>query len=421
MKLLTKTTLYFLLALIPLLTAAGFYLFNQFSKEINYRSDKELISNETAWVQYLETESENGVTFILKTPDLSIFPTDSDVSVAPSISNTYEYSIKGDVKIPYRQLSQVVSISGNPYQILIRQSQEQKAALVTYVTRIMLFVFIGLFGATLIFNWVISKRLWKPFRLSLSKIRSAELQKMEGIHFDSTNIQEFNELNSSLNYMTDKIYKDYVNMKEFTENAAHEMQTPVAVVQSKLELLLQDNNLKDDQVQSIILSVTALRRLSNLNEGLLLLAKIENNQYETSEEISLTAITKKYLQLFEEFIKEKKLTINTTFNDGFTLTLHPILADSLVTNLLGNAIKYNYNGGNIDIEVSVKNYRISNSSMLKPIPTEKLFRRLTTSEDNNERSNGLGLAIVKRIADVNGLEISYHSQNGMHSFDIRKL
>lgn len=75
-------------------------------------------------------------------------------------------------------------------------------------------------------------------------------------------------------------------------------------MQSKLELLLQDNNLKEEQVQSILLSVTALRRLSNLNEGLLLLAKIENNQYETTEEISLVAITKKYLRLFDEFIKE---------------------------------------------------------------------------------------------------------------------
>jgi signal transduction histidine kinase len=420
MKLLTKTTLYFLVALVPLLALAGFYLFNQFSKEINYRSDKELISDETAWTQYLESEAENGTTFILKTPGLSIFPTDDAVAADPTITNTYGYGIKGDDKIPYRQLSQVVSISGNPYQIIIRQSQEQKAALVTDVTRIMLFVFVGLFGATLIFNWAISKRLWKPFRHSLSKIRSAELQKMEAIHFEKTNTQEFNELNASLNYMTGKMYKDYVNMKEFTENAAHEMQTRVAVVQSKLELLLQDNNLKDEQVQSILLSVSALRRLSSLNEGLLLLAKIENNQYETTEAISLTEITKKYLRLFDEFIKEKQLTVKTTFNSEFTTKLHPILADSLITNLLGNAIKYNYYGGNIEITVSSNNYHIGNTSMLKPIPTEKLFMRMNTSKDSNERSNGLGLAIVKKIADVNHLEISYHAQNGMHSFDIIK-
>jgi signal transduction histidine kinase len=419
MKLLTKTTLYFLIAMVPLLALAGFYLFNQFSKEINYHSDKELISDEIAWMQYLENDVDNGTTFILKTPDLSIFPTDANTAGNPTIIN-----IKGSAdkdKIPYRQLSQVVSVNGAAYQITIRQSQEQKAALVTDVTRIMLFVLIGLFVATLIFNWAISKQLWTPFRHSLNKIRSAELQKMESIHFEKTNIHEFNELNASLNYMTGKIYKDYVNMKEFTENAAHEMQTPVAVVLSKLELLIQDSNLKEEQVQWVLQSADALRQLSKLNESLLLLAKIENNQFETKEEINLTEITRKYLQLFDEFIKEKQLTIQTNFNDPFIIQLHPILADSLIKNLLGNAIKYNYNGGNIEITVSKSDYHISNTSRLEPIPPEKLFMRLHTSKHNSESSNGLGLAFVKKIADVNHLHIAYHAESGKHHFDISKM
>ncbi|MEO8413417.1 MAG: HAMP domain-containing sensor histidine kinase [Ginsengibacter sp.] len=420
MKLLTKTTVYFLIAMVPLLVAAGFYLFNQFSREINYRSDKELISDEIQWIQYLESEANDGITFILKTPDLSFFPTDDAITEYPTLTNIDGYSKKDHAKIPYRQLAQVVSISGNPYQLIIRQSQEQKAALVTDVTRIMLFVFAGLFASTLIFNWAISNRLWKPFRHSLNKIRSAELQKMEAIHFEKTNIQEFNELNASLNYMTGKMYADYVNMKEFTENAAHEMQTPVAVVLSKLELLLQDDNLKDEQVQSILQSTTALRHLSKLNEGLLLLAKIENNQYETTEAISLVEITKKYLHLFDEFIKEKELIIRTNFDDQFTIKLHPVLAGSLIANLLGNAIKYNYNGGTIEITVSKNNFHIGNTSMLDPIPADKLFTKMNSSKDKQESSNGLGLAIVKKIVDVNNLHIIYHGQNGQHSFDIRK-
>ena len=375
MKLLTKTTLYFLTAMVPLLAAAGFYLFNQFSKEINYHSDKELISDEIGWIQYLGNEVDNGTTFILKTPDLSIFPTDGNTADDPTIINITG-SGATENKIPYRQLSQVVSVGGNGYQITIRQSQEQKAALVSDVTRIMLFVFIGLFAATLIFNWAISKRLWKPFRHSLNKIRSAELQKMEAIHFEKTKTKEFNELNASLNYMTGKIYKDYVNMKEFTENAAHEMQTPVAVVLSKMELLLQDTNLKEEQVQSVLQSANELRQLSKLNESLLLLAKIENNQFETAREIDLAEISKKYLKLFNEFIKEKQLIINTNFNSSFLVKLHPMLADSLIMNLLGNAIKYNYSGGSIEIAVSTNNYQISNTSSLKPIPPGKLFKRL---------------------------------------------
>ena len=415
MKLLTKTTLYFLITLIPLLALAGFYLFNQFSKEINYRSDRELITEEIAWIKYLRSEVANGTTFILRTPDLAIFPTRAAVASHPTITNTTGYGINEN-GVPYRQLSQVVSISGIAYQIIIRQSQEQKAALVTDVTRIMLFVFIGLFVATLIFNWAISKRLWMPFRRSLNKIRSVELQKMENVHFEETNTKEFNELNASLNYMKTRIYKDYVNMKEFTENAAHEMQTPVAVVLSKLELLLQDSNLKDDQVQAILQSTDALRQLSKLNESLLLLAKIENNQFETTTQISLADVTEKYIHLFDEFIKEKQLTIKTIFNGSFMVQLHPILADSLIINLLGNAIKYNYNGGSIDITIDDNKFQISNTSPFSPIPPDKLFMRLNTSKKTKEISNGLGLAIVKKIADVHHLNIDYHSENGVHSF-----
>ncbi len=263
MKLLTKTTLYFLAAMIPLLAVAGYYLFIQFSKEINSRSDKELISDEYEWIRYLQSEAENGTRFILKTRDIIIIPVNAAITPYPALTNVYGYNAKGE-RIPYRQLSQVVAIDAIPYQLIIRQSQEQRAALVTDVTRIMFFVFAGLFITTLLFNWLISKQLWAPFRHSLSKIRKAELQKMEAIHFENTNIQEFNELNTALNFMTGKMYHDYVNMKEFTENAAHEMQTPIAAAQSKLELLLQSPDLHETQVTAIIEVADALKSIEQI-------------------------------------------------------------------------------------------------------------------------------------------------------------
>jgi signal transduction histidine kinase len=420
MKLLTKTTLYFLGAMISLLAVAGFYLYNQFGKEINSRSDKELINNEYEWIKYLESATENGTSFILKSPDISIYPTEVSVTPYATLTNIYGYNAQGE-RIPFRQLSQIVSIDGITYLITIRQSQEQRAALVSNITRIMLFVFIGLFIITLIFNWAISKQLWSPFRRSLSKIKNIELQKMEAIHFEETNTQEFNELNAALNYMTKRIYQDYVNMKEFTENAAHEMQTPIAGAQSKLELLLQDTDLKEKQVQSILQATDALNRLSKLNQSLLLLAKIENNQYKTSEAISFKMVSEKYLSLFDVFIRDKSLIVKTEFEDDFNVNLHPILADSLISNLLGNAIKYNYLGGFIEIKIDDYNYNISNTSMQRPIPSEKLFTRFNITNESQEPSNGLGLAIVKKIIDTNHLTINYHAEGGIHHFRIRKI
>lgn len=419
MRLLTKTTLYFLIAMVPLLAVAGLYLFHQFSKELNHQSDEELIHDEIQWIQYLQRESENGTTFILKTSDILIYPVNGPVTDFPSITDTYGDLPKQN-KVPYRELSHVVSINGVPYKIIIRKSQEQKTVLVTNVTRIMLFVFAGLFITTLLFNWIISKRLWKPFKHSLEKIRNAELNKIEAIHFEKTNIEEFNELNSSLNSMADKIYHDYVNMKEFTENAAHEMQTPLAVVQSKIELLLQDSNLTDEQIDSVMQAGTALNRLSKLNQSLLLLAKIENNQYETNERIGLMDVTNKYLKLFQEIIKDKQIKVETNFTDEFLLQLHPLLADSLVSNLLGNAVKYNYEGGKISITINKNEYYISNTSHLPTIDSEQLFKRFNNSKNRSDTSNGLGLAIVKKIADTHNLLITYHSENAIHHFNIRK-
>jgi signal transduction histidine kinase len=420
MKLLTRTTLYFLLAMIPLLAAGGYLLFSQFSKEINNRVDKELVYDELQWIQYLRSVTANGTNYILRSPDILIYPVDEEPFRYPQISDVNGAGTIGGVQIPFRQLSHVVSIHGVPYQILIRKSQEQKAALVSNITWIMLLVFVGLFLATLLFNWIISKKLWQPFRASLQKIRNIELEKMGALHFEPTTIKEFNELNATLNAMTRKISNDYLNMKEFTENAAHEMQTPLAVAQTKMELLLQDPELKESQLETISEASMALSRLSKLNQSLLLLAKIENNQYETKETISLVETTKKYLHLFDEIMKDKQLSVVTTFEEDFVVRLHPFLADTLISNLLGNAIKYNFTGGNITVVVNRNQYCISNTSHLPAINRQQLFQRFSLADNKQVSSTGLGLAIVKRIADTHHLNITYETQDDSHRFCMNK-
>lgn len=420
MRLLTKTTLYFLIAMIPLLAAGGFLLFQQFSREIDQRVDRELVYDEIQWIQYLEAVTGGGTSFILRSPDLLIYPVEEPVSRYPTISDTYGIKARENIRIPFRQLSHVVAVNGVPYQIVIRKSQEQKAVLVANITWIMGLVFAGLFGATLLFNWIISKKLWQPFRASLDKIRHIELQKIEATRFDETNIEEFNELNTSLNAMTRKLHSDYVVIKEFTENAAHEMQTPLAVAQTKMELLLQDSNLTEPQIETIMQATSALSRLGKLNQSLLLLARIEASQYETSETISLVEVTKKYLELFSEMIQDKGITLDTRFEGDFVVALHPVLADSLVSNLLGNAVKYNQPGGKIDITISATQYCISNTSALPPIDPQQLFKRFSAAAGVPGKSTGLGLAIVKRIVDTHHLHITYTAVEGVHRFCIDK-
>lgn len=420
MRLLSKTTLYFLLAMIVLLFIGGYLLFRQFSNQINQRADKELVYEEVQWIQYLEANTNSESNFILRSPDLLIYPTEKDPTPYPQISTTSGVKARENIQVPFRQLTHVVDINGTPYEIVIRKSQEQKLALRSNITYIMFLVLAGLFIGTIIFNWAISHRLWKPFRDSLQKVRNLELQKMEAIRFEKTNIEEFNELNQSLNTMVQKIQSDYLNMKEFTENAAHEMQTPLAIAQSKLELLLQDASLNDKQIEAIAQTTEALSRLSKLNQSLLLLAKIENNQFEATQKISLSEITGKYLRLFDEIIKDKKLEVKLDVHDDFAPILHPFLADSLISNLLGNAIKYNVEGGSISIRITPNEYCISNTSDLPPMEAKHLFQRFKTAGNNYNRSTGLGLAIVKTIIDTSRLSIFYQSNESMHVFCVTK-
>jgi signal transduction histidine kinase len=420
MRLLTKTTLYLLLAMMLLLVAGGYFFYRHFSMQINQRADKELIYEEVQWVRYLRAATGNGTNFILRSPDLLIFPTEKEPTRYPSLTNMSGPKADAAINVPYRQLAHVVSIHGVPYQIVIRKSQEQKLALVSNITWILLMVFSGLFIATILFNWIINKRIWKPFQRSLQQVRNLELRKTEVIHFEPSNIQEFNELNSSLQTMVQKIQSDYINMKEFTENAAHEMQTPLAVAQSKMELLLQDPQLSDSQIGTVAQAIEALSRLSKMNQSLLLLAKIENNQFEATEAISLVTITQKYLHLFDEMIKDKDLVVDTTAEADFMVSLHPFLADSLISNLLGNAIKYNEQGGKILLQINNTEFRISNTSQHPAIIEKELFQRFKTPGHGTPHSNGLGLAIVKRIVDTSGLAIYYRYEEGLHTFHLQQ-
>lgn len=416
MRLLTKTTLYFLIAMVVLLTAGGIYFFRQFSLEMYLQTDQELLLDEGQWIRNLKLRAEEGSTFVLRTPEILIYPVDDVPVMYPQITQAYGFSARQNIKVPYRQLSHVVDINGIVYQVTIRKSQEQKPVFLANITNIILLVFAGMLLITLLVNWFISKSIWKPFKRSLEKIRGAELQKMEAIHFEKTGITEFNELNASLNEMTGKIYGDYVNMKEFTENAAHEMQTPLAVVQSKIELLLQDATLTEEQALNMEQASHSLKRLSNLNQSLLLLAKIENSQFETQQTINLADTVNKYLQLFKEMSMDKNIDVVYKNAAPFMANLHPLLADSLISNLVGNAIKYNYPGGKMDITVNGNAISISNTSHQPAITPEQLFRRFKKSTVPDEMSNGLGLAIVKKICDSNGLRIEYEYRNEMHRF-----
>jgi len=319
----------------------------------------------------------------------------------------------------YRQLTQVIRLHDRSYLMIIRKSLIERDDLIKNIFSVMLIVFTGLLAFIILLNWILNRRLWKPFYQSLEKIQGVQLKKMESVSFSPSSTHEFNRLNASLNTMVARIYADYQNIKELTEDAAHEMQTPLAIAQSKLELLLQDESLSDAQLQAIAQSSEALQRLTRLNHSLLLLAKIENHQYDVSQPEGLQQVTERYLGLLDELIRDKKLSVEKQLNA--TWSMPSALAEMLISNLLGNAIRYNYPGGKIFLHLDDQQLSISNTSEWPAIPEKQLFQRFKKASVLNDNSNGLGLAIVKRICDTCNLPITYQFENGIHTFTIYRF
>ncbi|HEY8956572.1 sensor histidine kinase [Chitinophaga sp.] len=416
MKLLTKTTLYFLLIMLPVFTAGAFYLYSKFNKEIKHETDEELVNDKLQWMRYLDTARVDNPIFHVSTPEFNLRPTENAAQTGHQLKSVDIYQEPENTYAPFRQLTQVIHVNNKNYELVLRKSVIEKDDLVNNIIHVMLAAFAGLLLFVLVSNWLISKSVWKPFYRSLGKIQKLQLNKLEAIVFERTTTHEFNQLNTALGNMTTRIHGDYTSMKELTEDAAHEMQTPLAIAQSKLELLLQDDTLSETQQNSILASYEELQRLSRLNHNLLLLAKIENQQYPVTAQPDLCTVVEKYLLLFEELIKEKELQIHKEMTATAPWPLHPALADILVSNLLGNAIKYNYTQGNITIRITTDTFTVSNSSHLPEIPANVLFQRFKKHNSNYTNSNGLGLAIIKKMADSYGFSVQYAYANGEHNF-----
>ncbi|MBK9800057.1 MAG: HAMP domain-containing histidine kinase [Bacteroidetes bacterium] len=176
--------------------------------------------------------------------------------------------------------------------------------------------------------------------------------------------------------MMDKIYSDYQEQKEFTENASHEMQTPLAVIKANLSLLMQSDNLKEDEMNRLQIIENTIKKLASLNKALILLSKIENNQFKESESISIKQFTSKIADNYIDLFQSKNIGLELNLSEDVIVKMNATLAEILLTNLIQNAIRHNIENGKIIIELKQNQLTISNSGESLTIPKEHLFIRL---------------------------------------------
>jgi signal transduction histidine kinase len=148
-----------------------------------------------------------------------------------------------------------------------------------------------------------------------------------------------------------------------------------------------------------------------------LLTKLENQEFKTNESIKFCRVTKDVIAMYEDWLTLKEITLTHSLDKNIPLIIHPALAEILISNLMSNAIRHNQEKGLIRVELTKKDFCVSNTGLPPQIPTQELFKRFKKSNQCNE-SIGLGLAIVKQICEVNGFAITYQYSKGWHSVRI---
>lgn len=314
----------------------------------------------------------------------------------------------------FRELSTYKKIHDSYYHITIRTLVVESDTILLAIVISNISIFVLAFIFLFYFNTTRSLQLWKPFFDNLEAMKKFSLTSKDPIGFVDSDVLEFSELKNQLEFLTSKVRVDYENLKQFTENISHEIQTPLAIIQAKIDNIINEHAISDKEFDQITSIQKDIQRLKQLNKKITTLTKIDNNQFVRIETICLTTL------IDEKIENYKELNINTiehTSGDELLVSMDPFLADILINNLVSNALKHGSKNDVISILSDNRSLKVLNYGETTLIHPEKLHLRFYR-EGTNNKSTGLGLAIVNKICDLYGFKMSYSFEDYHHTFSI---
>ncbi|MCD8538584.1 MAG: HAMP domain-containing histidine kinase [Leadbetterella sp.] len=359
-------------------------------------------------------------------PNLKIFGLHSDIDIIPvtmekeipyNFSTVYKTGRDGrPVKVRY--LTVGVKTEKNNYKVVLKQVYNEATKIIVDVTIGAVIICLSLLLVFVILTLVISKSLWKPFYLLIDTLKKFRIDQPSNEDFPESSIHEFKELSEALRSMTRYSRQQFIEQKQFAENASHEIQTPLTIALTGLDDLMQ-LDLGPRPVKKIQRIKDALHRMSNLSHGLLLLSKIDNKQFSTSEDVDISLLIQRLCSVFSELTEHIHVSINRKIQEEVYLRGHPYLYEVLFNNLIKNAVQHSSKGNAIEVLLSDTTFRISNIGDPIPFDETKIFDRFVK---NSKRpgSIGLGLSLVKQIASLYKMEISYlyEKNSRKHTFQV---
>lgn len=323
---------------------------------------------------------------------------------------------------PYRVLrTGFYDAQGKPYKLEIRTSTVEEDDFLFDLGISLAVLYLVIILSIVVINHIVLTRAWKPFHRildNLSRYRFGEAESFEPV---PTRVREFGELNQQIRDMIDRNEAVFLSQKRFIENASHELQTPLTIMANKLELLMEDGELGEQQLVKIAEAKRTLLRMANLNKSLLMLSRIENKQYIDVESVHFNEVIHELLSELSYLIEQKGIRVNVQEEGDFSLRLNRELAIVLLANLLRNAIKYSLaQDGVINIHISTREIRIANSSLADVLNPHYIYERFHKGRQDNQ-SNGLGLSIVQSILQqYPELEMEYAYVGELHEFKLQK-
>lgn len=411
-KLIEKSNQQFLVVLVILLSISSLIIFFLLNRYIKDELDEKLRNDEWRIIEKLKKNPH----IISISPIIEVDTTNITVENEGEIKNVMVYDFIEKEKEPYRELVSIKKINDTFYKIQVRQSTIENKDMLFAIGITLFSVFALLVVILFYINNRLSMRLWKPFYINISALKKFSFQENKPLELVDSDVAEFQQFNQSVKELTDKLSKDYIALKEFTENASHEIQTPLSIILMNIEAVLQ-SELNEANYKKLYSSFQAAKRLSILNEKLLLLAKLDNNEKGDVQQIDIEERIKFQLSSLEPLIEDKSLKIILSTTEKMFLFIDPVIADILLINLFSNAIKHNIEKGYIRISINQNTVSITNSKNELYIQTNDLFKRF---KKGNLTSSGLGLSIVEKIALAYGLSLSVQQNDDDITFTIKK-
>jgi len=419
MKLLSKYNRVNLVATIIVLLLSSVFYYFFIETALIHQLDKNLVVEEKEITDYVKENNRLPEPYNYK-DEQEFYALTTDKKIKRKFSTIDQYNNDHDEYISYRRLEFPITVAGKQYKADIRKLLGETEDLVQLILKITLEMVLLLLVTLFLINRFVLSKLWKPFNVTLQQIKQFNLSGKDEMNLELSNIEEFTELNSAVSIMTRKAVQDYDEIKNFTENASHEIQTPLAIITSQLELLSQAENLQEEQMNIIQSISKTTSRLSKLNRSLILLTKIDNKQFRETEEVNISDLMLHHLNNYEELLYAKQIVVTNNIEPDVKLVMNETLAEILIINLLTNAIKHNIDNGSIQITLNKKSFSVVNTGIELESEPSELFERFKKDKVNSD-SLGLGLSIVKKICERYGYKISYDNFKLLHTTTINFL